>query len=207
MNKLKKAIIVIVITGMFGWAIFDLVYDGDTGQNDETKEEEQNYQATDETELIENEESTNNDQSSANEVGLNVGNTAPDFTLETLSGEQATLSDYRGKKVMLNFWATWCPPCRAEMPAMQNFYTDNDVEVLAVNLIDTETDKQDVVDFVDSFGLTFSILLDEGNQVALNYAIRPIPTTYMIDTNGVIQKKSFGPMNQEQMEQALASMN
>nr|WP_182199949.1 redoxin domain-containing protein [Paraliobacillus salinarum] len=204
---MKKAIIVLVITGMFGWAIFDLVYDGDKEQNEEITEEEQNYQATDETELIENEESANNDQSSANEIGLNVGNTAPDFTLETLSGDQVSLSDYRGKKVMLNFWATWCPPCRAEMPAMQNFYTDNDVEVLAVNLISTETAKQDVVDFVDSFGLTFSILLDEGNQVALAYGIRPIPTTYMIDTNGVIQKKSFGPMNQEQMEQALTSMN
>ncbi|WP_343051098.1 redoxin domain-containing protein [Paraliobacillus salinarum] len=207
MSELKKAIIVLVITGMFGWAIFDLVYDGDKEQNEEITEEEQNYQATDETELIENEESANNDQSSANEIGLNVGNTAPDFTLETLSGDQVSLSDYRGKKVMLNFWATWCPPCRAEMPAMQNFYTDNDVEVLAVNLISTETAKQDVVDFVDSFGLTFSILLDEGNQVALAYGIRPIPTTYMIDTNGVIQKKSFGPMNQEQMEQALTSMN
>ncbi|MFB1050174.1 redoxin domain-containing protein [Paraliobacillus sp. JSM ZJ581] len=194
---MKRAIIIIVITGMFGWAIYDLVYEAD---------KEQDYQATSDTELIDQNESSNNDQSTEKEIGLNVGNIAPDFTLETLSGEKATLSNYRGKKVMLNFWATWCPPCRAEMPAMQNFFEGNDVEILAVNLIDTETTEQDVVDFVDSFGLTFSILLDRGNEVALTYGIRPIPTTYMIDTKGVIQKKSFGPLNQEQMEQALENM-
>ncbi len=92
---------------------------------------------------------------SANNEGLKVGAKAPDFELKTLTGETVKLSSLKGKKVMLNFWATWCPPCKAEMPEMEQFYKQagNDVVVLAVNI-----DPQlDVKGFVDKNGITFPI--------------------------------------------------
>ncbi|GAA5417317.1 thiol-disulfide oxidoreductase ResA [Paraliobacillus ryukyuensis] len=139
-------------------------------------------------------------------VGLQIGNFAPDFTVETLKGEKISLKDYRGKQVMLNFWATWCPPCQAEIPEMQQFYHDNDVEVLAVNLTATESSVNAVKVFTDEYGLLFPILLDKDDQLSTTYHIQPIPTTFMIDTKGIIQHKFFGALNQEQMEQALRSM-
>ncbi|SES03181.1 Peroxiredoxin [Gracilibacillus ureilyticus] len=188
---MKKIIITVVLLAMFGYAVFDLVKSGDRNQSTLNNEE-----------TIEDQESdTVTDQSNSPEVtvGLEVGNLAPDFELQTLSGETAKLSDYRGQKVMLNFWATWCPPCRAEMPDMEKFHQEKDVVILAVNLTETEASMQDVHDFTEEFRLTFPILLDEKIEVATTYQIRPIPTSYMIDSNGVIQYQAFGALNYEMM--------
>ncbi len=76
----------------------------------------------------------NNEDNEAENVGLEIGNVAPDFELQTLTGDTIRLSDYRGEPVMLNFWATWCPPCRAEMPDMQQVHQDTGMQILAVNL-------------------------------------------------------------------------
>ncbi|WP_208591845.1 redoxin domain-containing protein [Gracilibacillus suaedae] len=135
----------------------------------------------------------------ADNIGLEIGNIAPDFELETLGGETVKLSDYRGEPVMLNFWATWCPPCRSEMPDMQRFYEDTDMKILAINLTDTESNFEDVGQFVEEYDLTFTIPLDQGNVVGDRYQIRPIPTTYMLDSNGIIQFNVFGPLNYDQM--------
>ncbi|WP_156291974.1 TlpA disulfide reductase family protein [Oceanobacillus salinisoli] len=139
-------------------------------------------------------------------VGLEIGNVAPDFELETLEGDKVKLSDLRGKPVMLNFWATWCPPCRVEMPDMQKFHEENEVAVLAVNLFDTEMNKENVRKFVDEFGLTFQIGMDGDGEVAAKYRINPIPTTYMIDSEGVIQHIAFGAMEYETMVEHLNKM-
>ncbi|MDQ7864296.1 TlpA disulfide reductase family protein [Peribacillus frigoritolerans] len=90
--------------------------------------------------------------------GLKIGAKAPNFSLKTLDGKQVELSDYEGKKVMLNFWATWCPPCKKEMPDMEKYtqQAGDDVVVLAVN-IDPENDVQA---FVEDNGITFTIPLD-----------------------------------------------
>lgn len=130
--------------------------------------------------------------------GLEVGNTAPDFELKLLTGEMTKLSDYRGKKVMLNFWATWCPPCKAEMPEMQQFYeaTKDEVAILAVNM----DPQNDVAGFVKDMGITFPILLDEKNEVNQNYQIISIPTTFFIDENGVITHKFIGAMTLDDMK-------
>ncbi|WBX80412.1 TlpA disulfide reductase family protein [Virgibacillus salarius] len=133
--------------------------------------------------------------------GLQVGKLAPDFTLKGLDGKKYRLSDFRGKKVMLNFWASWCPPCRDEMPAMQRFYQDKDVVLLAVNLTSTERKKSDVTNFIKQYKLTFPILLDEAAEVSDRYQIKPIPTTYLIDSKGHIQYKAFGAMSYELMIQ------
>ncbi|APC47209.1 thiol:disulfide interchange protein [Virgibacillus halodenitrificans] len=131
--------------------------------------------------------------------GTEIGDTAPDFELVSTNEEKVKLSDYRGKKVMLNFWATWCPPCREEIPAMQNFYEEKEIVILAVNLTQTEAKKQDVVDFMEMHRVTFPVLLDEASEVSNKYRIQPIPTTYMIDSQGKIRFKAYGAMTYEQM--------
>jgi len=126
----------------------------------------------------------NNDQLG----GLKIGVKAPDFELKSLEGESVKLSDYEGKKVILNFWATWCPPCREEMPDMEKFSQGmgDDVVILAVN-IDPENDVQA---FANEYGISFTILLDSQsskNPVNDLYQVLSIPTTYFIDSKGVIR--------------------
>ncbi len=186
---MKKIILIILVFGMFGWAFYDFAFNNEANTQNENTEDQQS-----------------SDVSEA-EVGLKEGNLAPDFELTTLEGETVQLSDYRGDKVMLNFWATWCPPCRAEMPDMEKFYNNEDVKILAVNLTNTEESREDVKEFNEEFGLTFPILMDEKLNVANQYQIQPIPTSYMIDSNGVIQHIALGAMNYEMMVDQFNSMN
>lgn len=143
-------------------------------------------------------------------IGLKNGDTPPDFTLTSLDGDEVTLSDLRGKKVVLNFWATWCPPCKAEMPHMQKYYEqhakEDNVEIIAVNLTSEEREfsadgKIDtVMTFRDSFELTFPILLDQKREVSPQYNIMTIPTTYFIDSKGYIQRAISGPMDTDMLK-------
>ncbi|ARF16820.1 peroxiredoxin family protein [Sporosarcina ureae] len=135
------------------------------------------------------------------ESGLEEGNTPPDFRLITLSGDVIKLSDYKGQKVILNFWASWCGPCKAEMPHMQNYYRKNkdsaNVEIIAVNMTKEERGTDSIQKFVDAYGLTFPIPLDKDGEVMEMYKIMSIPTTYMIGTDGTIRHKFIGPMDEE----------
>ncbi|WP_068986471.1 MULTISPECIES: peroxiredoxin family protein [Lysinibacillus] len=143
-------------------------------------------------------------------IGLKNGDTPPDFTLTSLDGDEVTLSDLRGKKVVLNFWATWCPPCKAEMPHMQKYYEqhakEDNVEIIAVNLTSEEREfsadgKIDtVMTFRDSFELTFPILLDQKREVSPQYNVMTIPTTYFIDSKGYIQRAISGPMDMDMLK-------
>ncbi|WP_160723452.1 peroxiredoxin family protein [Bacillus sp. USDA818B3_A] len=137
--------------------------------------------------------------------GLSIGASAPDFTLKTLTGDTVKLSDLRGKKVMLNFWATWCPPCKEEMPAMEQFskQVGNDTVILAVN-IDPQLDVQG---FVDKNKITFPILLDAEDKVNEAYQILSIPTTYFINSKGIIQKKYTGSMKLDVMKKYMQELN
>ncbi|RWZ60390.1 TlpA family protein disulfide reductase [Halobacillus fulvus] len=141
-------------------------------------------------------------------AGLQAGEMAPDFTLKTLDGENVQLSDLKGKKVFVNFWATWCPPCREEMPEMQRFHEEfgDEVVVLAVNGTGSEKganfeNKMQVVkDYVEEGSYTFPVLLDEQLDITTEYQAISIPTTYFIGTDGTIQKpRRVGPMNYEFM--------
>ncbi|MDG4847166.1 redoxin domain-containing protein [Peribacillus frigoritolerans] len=139
--------------------------------------------------------------------GLKIGAKAPNFSLKTLDGKQVELSDYEGKKVMLNFWATWCPPCKKEMPDMEKYtqQAGDDVVVLAVN-IDPENDVQA---FVEDNGITFTIPLDSQsakNPVNERYKILSIPTTYFIDKKGIIRNKVISAMTLKDMERNINSM-
>jgi peroxiredoxin len=144
------------------------------------------------------------------EVGIEEGKIAPDFELKTIGGKTIKLSELKGKKVILNFWATWCPPCKTEMPHMQSFYEEaagSDIEVLAVNLTAGEKNQQVVETFADEYGISFPILLDEDGQTSGMYRVVTIPTTYMIDSNGIIQEKIVGPMNKEMMNKLVNRIN
>jgi len=138
-----------------------------------------------------------------------VGFAAPDFTLDRLGGGEVTLSDLRGKVVVVNLWASWCPPCRAEMPALQGVYEVNrerGLEVLAVNT--TFQDSQaDAADFVREFGLTFPVLMDESGDVSRSYLLRALPTTFFIDRRGVIREVVLGgPMTKTTMETTIQDL-
>ncbi|WP_185806871.1 peroxiredoxin family protein [Bacillus salinus] len=138
-------------------------------------------------------------------TGTTVGTKAQDFELQTLDGKLVKLSDYQGKKVLLNFWATWCPPCKVEIPEMIRFYEENqeDIEILAVNL----DPKSDVKAFANDYSMNFPILLDEGSRVQRMYQVLTIPTSYFIDTNGVIQIKHTGPLSEGDMEKYTEKLN
>ncbi len=124
---------------------------------------------------------------------------APDFTLQDARGQFIRLSDLRGKPVLLNLWASWCPPCRAEMPAMQKAYdryAADGFTILAVNT--TYQDKQaSALSFAALYQVTFPILFDMDGSVSRAYLVRAMPTSFFIDSQGVIQKVVIGgPMSE-----------
>lgn len=138
-------------------------------------------------------------------VGAEVGLTAPDFTLEDLNGNSISLSDYRGQAVLLNFWATWCGPCREEMPDLQAVYQQyaGKLKVLAVNLTNTQRSVDEVSKFLADNGYKMPVILDRKGEVATTYLVRGIPTSFFIDSKGVIRGIVPGSMTKEMMEDGL----
>lgn len=132
------------------------------------------------------------------EIGIEVGQQAPDFELFNLSNQPVKLSDYRGKKVLLNFWASWCPPCRQEMPDLQKLFKNNQTEIniVAVNIGE---DKATVFDYALSNKLSFPILLDSNRSISQQYLVRGIPSSYFLDENGIIINQTVGAMSYQKM--------
>ncbi|GEN87449.1 TlpA disulfide reductase family protein [Oceanobacillus sojae] len=146
----------------------------------------------------------------AESAGVEPGEQAPDFELETLEGESFQLSDLQGKKVILNFWYSWCPPCIEEMPELQKFYEDyqEEVEVVTVNLTTVENSISDAQEFIQEHGYTFPVPLDKDNAVSDQYVVYAAPTTYFIGTDGKIQHpRKMGPMDYEFMEEMVQEMD
>ncbi|MEK3710007.1 redoxin domain-containing protein [Bacillus sp. FSL K6-1005] len=142
-------------------------------------------------------------QFSKKEIGIEEGQQAPDFTLKTLSGEGSSLSDVRGKKVLLNFWATWCKPCRQEMPAMEELQKEHsDLAVIAVNFTSAEKSEKQVQAFADTYHLTFPIFIDK-KGINADYNVFSYPTTYILDEKGVIQDIHIGTMTKKEMKEKL----
>ncbi len=121
-----------------------------------------------------------------------VGGLVPQFQLETLNGASAQISDYRGKVVLLNFWATWCKPCKAEMPEIQaayEAYKDEGFVVLGINFGEKPEKAQKLV---KEMALTFPILLDRDVEVAEQHRVVSLPVTFFIDAKGIIREQIFG---------------
>ena len=127
-----------------------------------------------------------------------VGMPAVDFSLPDLAGQKQKLSQYRGKVVLLNFWATWCKPCTTEMPAMQTSYDrlrDKGLVVLAINELE---DTPKVVEHIRAYGHTFPVLMDADNRVANLYGVVGLPVSVFIDETGTIQEYIKGGLLTEQ---------
>lgn len=127
---------------------------------------------------------------------LSKGDTAPDFVLKTLDGKKVSLKDYRGQGVLLNFWGTWCGPCKEEMPYLDAIDQKDDVKGVKILEVDIGESRYNVRNFVEHYNLDLPILLDKDKDVSgpAGYDIGPMPTTYLIDENGKIAKEITGQM-------------
>ena len=122
------------------------------------------------------------------EVGISQGNIAPDFTLKDLNGLEVSLQEFRRKVVLLNFWATWCSPCRREIPSMVELYQrykDSGLEIIGVNL--DKLGKSEVEKFSQEYKINFPVVLNSAGDVASRYGVVVLPTTIFLDRNGRIK--------------------
>jgi len=133
---------------------------------------------------------------------METGTKVPAFTLEGIDGKKVSLADYKGKKVILNFWATWCPPCRGEMPEFDDMDKElkktKEAVLLAVNMTDGERDtKAKVIKFLKENGYGMKVLLDTKGYVADIFSVQWIPSTMIIDSGGVLRGQILGPATKD----------
>lgn len=146
------------------------------------------------------------DAASAARIAPRENFRAPEFSLPALDGRQVSLSDLRGQAVLVNFWATWCPPCRAEMPEIQAAYQNHRGQNLTVLAINQAEDDQPVSQFAQQLHLTFPILLDRDGTIARQYQVQGLPASFFVDRDGVIRAASLGQMNRAYIEAELAKL-
>ncbi len=129
---------------------------------------------------------------------------APLFEGETLNGQTLKLVDLRGQVILINFWATWCEPCKAEMPDLQAVYEDYQSRGLMILGVNLDEGQSDISRWVEELGLTFDIVLDERQQIATLYQLRGQPSSYLVAPNGVITQVYYGPTTRQELEAAIA---
>jgi peroxiredoxin len=132
---------------------------------------------------------------------IGVGTAAPDFTLNTLTGQPMTLKNLRGKRVLINFWASWCPPCLKETPDLRDAYNalraqDENVAFVGIGLQD-DTDK--LKKFADENQVSYTVVEDPKGKVGDAYGVLGMPTTILVDSNGIVRKVFTGPVTKEQL--------
>lgn len=220
---MKKASVWVAILLVFGFVIYDFVSSSKEEQaiieeasnptqvmDEEAVDIPEEYQDLTDEELdalLEEAGGAINNNGSEVQFGASKGDTAYDFYLEDMDGNFVSLSDFRGKKVFLNFWASWCPPCRVEMPHLQEFAEENeDVVVLGVNVTSSESSLDNVKGFVDEFGLTFPNLYGT-DDITYLYYVESLPTSYFIDSKGVVKEAVIGPVTKDILEARFALMD
>lgn len=132
-----------------------------------------------------------------------VGQPAPDFQLTGLDGQPHHLQDYLGKPILLNFWATWCGPCRREMPLLQKTAAEFQPNALLLIGVDQGENAATVSAYVKELGITFPILLDEQLEATEKYRVIGLPTSFFIDTHGIIRSKNVGVLSDETLQDHL----
>ena len=138
-------------------------------------------------------------------VGPQVGLRAPDFTLQAMDGKTYTLSELAGRPVLINYWATWCIPCKVELPILQKLYLEYQQKgmlIISVDAIDQDSADK-VQGLVDQFGMTFPVLLDQGGQFANLYQTIFFPTTILVDASGVIREINLGDASEAELRLSL----
>lgn len=131
---------------------------------------------------------------------LQIGDSAPNFTLVDMNGNKHNLAEYQGQGVFLNFWGTWCKPCEREFPIIDRYYNEykeKGIQVLAVNIAESDFAVQN---FIDRKGLTFPVLIDKNKSVLEVYNINPLPTTILINSEGKIIKIITGEMKEQDIK-------
>jgi len=125
-----------------------------------------------------------------------IGALAPDFTLPGLDGTPVRLSDLRGKTVLINFWATWCGPCRKEFPELVKLVQQQGDRGLVVLAVDVSESRDDVARFAQEFGATFPIVLDSDSSVVQSYRLIGLPTSLFVDRDGILRAQQLGPLSE-----------
>lgn len=136
-------------------------------------------------------------------ASVNIGSYAPKFALTDLNRKTVNLDDYKGKKIILNFWATWCPPCVNEMPLLQEVYSNRKGEGIEVVGINYNEDYDRVKKFISEKGVTFTILIDSELKASMDYGVIGLPVTFFIDGEGRIKEKFKGELNKKLIEDIL----
>ncbi len=134
------------------------------------------------------------------------GQRAPNATLVDLQGSQLKISDFRGRPLIINFWATWCPPCRAEIPELDAVYREHRDKGLEVLGIDYGEDSQTVQGFLKGMEVSYRIVLDPYDEAADGYRIAALPTSFFVDSEGIIRAVHLGGMDRQAIEQKLAKI-
>lgn len=189
-NKKILSIIILAIVLIGGLYYFAMVKGGET-----TEELEPENNVSQETNNETGEENIVEDSV----LDIAIGEEAPNFTLRNLEGEEVSLTDYRGKVVLINFWATWCKYCDIEMPDLQKLDKENeDLVVLAVDVME---EKSLVEEYVEKGGYDFQVVLDEDGDIAKLYLVSAFPTSYFVDKDGILLGGVPGMMTYAQMNQ------
>lgn len=141
------------------------------------------------------------------ETKAEKGYLAPNFTIEHVDGNKITLANLKGKPVFINFWASWCPPCKEEMPFIQEAYNEygDQIEFIMINVIETDT-LEDMNAYLSENGYTFPVYLDKKNKVSDLYNVFAYPTSFFIDRNGKIEEFFLGGMDQAYFSQKIQQL-
>jgi DsbE subfamily thiol:disulfide oxidoreductase len=135
-----------------------------------------------------------------------VGEPAPTFSLVSVDGSTTSLAGLRGRPVLVNFWASWCPPCRGEMPDIDRVAADYRDRGLVVVGVDLQEDREPVVRYAQTLGLQLTLLLDPAGSVATRYNVTGLPTSYFVDRDGLVRDRNVGPLTPRGLRTRLAEI-
>lgn len=148
-------------------------------------------------------QSADNQATSASQGLVRLGQPAPDFSLPALSGETIRLSDLKGQVVLVNLWATWCPPCKAEMPVINTFYEAHQEAGFTTLMVNMQEDGATVGDFIKANSFSFPVLLDGQGELMNLYGVRGLPATFILDRNGQVRHIQSGAITEADLEAAV----